>query len=29
LKIKGDADPANASSVGKPPGQGIDLGDLL
>jgi hypothetical protein len=29
LKIKGRTDPANANSVGKPHGQGLDLGDLL
>jgi hypothetical protein len=29
LKIERDIDPANANSVGKPHGQGLDLGDLL
>jgi hypothetical protein len=29
LKIEGGPDPANANSVGKPRGQGLDLGDLL
>jgi hypothetical protein len=29
LKIEGGTDPANANSVGKPRGQGLDLCDLL
>ena len=29
LEIEGGTDPANANSVGKPRGQGLDLGDLL
>jgi len=29
LKIEGDTDPANANSVSRPRGQGLDLGDLL
>jgi hypothetical protein len=29
LKIEGSTDPANANSIGKPLGQGLDLGDQL
>ncbi len=29
LKIERGTDPTNANSVGKPHGQGLDLGDLL